>query len=40
MISNVIYRKCSIKAAQLEDEFNFPLHFNLPRFSSSENSKK
>ena len=30
-ILNQIMNKCNIKAIQLEDEFNLPLHINLPK---------
>ncbi len=29
-VFNVILRKCNIKALQLEDEMNFPIHLPLP----------
>lgn len=38
-IFNIILRKSNIKALQLEDEMNFPLHIPLP-FVSKENIEK
>jgi hypothetical protein len=35
-IFNVILMKSNIKALQFEDEFGFPLHIPLPRFSKEE----
>lgn len=33
---NIILRKSSLKALQLEEEFSLPLHFNLPSIKKEE----
>jgi hypothetical protein len=30
LVLNLILKKCSVKAIQLEDEFSLPLHFKMP----------
>jgi hypothetical protein len=30
VLFNIIFRKCNIRAFQLEDEFNLPIHLQLP----------
>jgi hypothetical protein len=40
LIFNLILRKANIKAIQLEEELNLPLHFQLPSISSSATQKK
>jgi hypothetical protein len=38
-VFNVILRKSNIKALELEDEMNLPLHFPLPSLKKSENKQ-
>lgn len=38
-IFNVILRKSNIKALELEDEMNLPLHFPLPSLKKPENNQ-
>jgi len=37
-VYNIILRKSNIKALELEDEMNLPLHFPLPSLKKSENN--
>lgn len=37
---NIILRKSNIKALQLEDEINLPLHINLPLIKKEDKEKK
>jgi hypothetical protein len=36
---NIILKKATVKAIQLEDELGFPLHIQIPRFSPKPNKK-
>jgi len=37
---NIIFRKSSLKALEIEDELNLPLHIQMPALRKSEDSKK
>jgi len=37
---NIILRKCTVKALELEDEMNFPLHMKMPYVKPEETKKK
>jgi len=37
---NIVLRKSTLKALQLEDELNLPLHVPMPSFRKEENSKE
>ena len=39
-IFNFILRKCSIRALQLEDELNLPLHLPMPRLDIEKSNEK
>ena len=39
-VLNLIYRKSNIKAIQLEDEMNLPIHIPLPILSKQQEDKK
>lgn len=38
-VYNIILRKSNIRALELEDEMNLPLHFPLPTLKKSENNQ-
>jgi len=39
-IFNIILKKTNIKAAQLEDELNLPIHFQMPSIKIQEDSER
>jgi hypothetical protein len=40
LLFNIILRKCSLKALQLEDEMNLPPHISLPLLKKPESEEK
>ena len=37
---NLILRKCSIKAAQLQEDVSLPIHLPIPKIAPAQNQKK
>jgi hypothetical protein len=40
IILNLIMQKCSLKALELEDEFNLPYHIQIPKLSLGKQDKE